>query len=326
MGGNEKDIELDLREVFSLIIKRRWMIICIIAIAIIVGSIIAIISPEPERIFFNIAIAGVLGIVISFVSVVFLEYLNKTIITAKDIETYLQLKLIGTVPEYKPLSVVLESSDSFILECYNMIGTSIKVLLSKKQRKVIMLTSAGSGEGTSTTAANLAIALAKGGNSVILVDANLRKPALHKFFGIHGNEGIVDVIQGNTNYESKVVETKVDGLDLLLGGQIPLKPVQTLSSYNMKELINKLKDEYDYVIIDSPPAAIVADATIISSFVDAVLLVCASGEVTVDAAKRAKMLLDNVNANILGVVLNKITAYTPGFYFYKKSDYYRNQN
>ena len=158
------------------------MIICIIAIAIIVGSIIAIISPEPERIFFNIAIAGVLGIVISFVSVVFLEYLNKTIITAKDIETYLQLKLIGTVPEYKPLSVVLESSDSFILECYNMIGTSIKLLLSKKQQKVIMFTSAGSGEGTSTTAANLAIVLAKGGSSVILVDANLRKPALHKFF------------------------------------------------------------------------------------------------------------------------------------------------
>jgi capsular exopolysaccharide synthesis family protein len=119
-----------------------------------------------------------------------------------------------------------------------------------------------------------------------------------------------------------IIKTPIDGLEILPSGVIPPNPSELLSSNKMKVLINKLREDYDYVLIDTPPAVVVTDAAILSTCSDGVLLVCAAGQVAKEAVQRSKELLKNVNANIIGVVLNKIRANSKGYYQYYYEDYY----
>ncbi|WP_350345133.1 CpsD/CapB family tyrosine-protein kinase [Proteinivorax tanatarense] len=214
-----------------------------------------------------------------------------------------------------------------ISEAYRTLRTNIQFSSLDKPVRTIMVTSSGPGEGKTTTSVNLATALAQTEEKVVIVDADLRKPRIHKIFKAINSSGVTNILVNDLDYKKDVIVTEVDNLDLITAGTTPPNPSEILSSQKMKNFIRQLKEDYDYVIIDTPPSAIVTDAAILSQNADGVLLVCASGQVAIDGAQKAKELLTNVNANILGVVLNKIPVDDGSYYAqYYYSDYYEDSN
>lgn len=215
-----------------------------------------------------------------------------------------------------------ENPKSPSAEAYRTLRTNIQFSNIDKEIKTIVVTSSGPGEGKSTVTANYAVTLAKNDKKVLLIDADLRKPRAHTFFNLPNINGLTNVVAESTDYKKLVQATKIEGLDLLTSGPIPPNPSELLGSKKMKAFLDTLKEDYDMIIIDSPPVGLVTDAAILSTVVDGTILVCAVGQAIKEAAANAKQLLDKVNANILGVVLNKIPLNEGGYYKYHYYQHY----
>ncbi|KJR46661.1 Tyrosine-protein kinase EpsD [Desulfosporosinus sp. I2] len=179
-----------------------------------------------------------------------------------------------------------------------------------------MITSAGPREGKSTTVANLAVSMAQSGKSVLVLDADLRNPTQHKLFGLDNREGLSVALVQEQDYRSYIRETAVSGVMVLTGGPIPPNPAELVGSKRMKRLLEEVSEQFDIILIDTPPIVAVTDPAILAQDVDGVILVMASGEVHKDYAQSAKELLDKVGAKILGVVLNKADMKTSDYYYY----------
>lgn len=203
-----------------------------------------------------------------------------------------------------------------ISEAYRTLRTNIQFSAIDEELRVIMLTSAGPGEGKTTTAINLAVAYAQADKRVIIVDADLRKPTLHHTFHISNRQGLTNVLTGQTILPSVVVNSEMETLDLLPSGPIPPNPSEILASKRMTALLEQLASEYDVVIIDTPPALAVTDAQIISTRCDGVILVIDQGRVKREVAMKAKANLEHVKARILGVVLNNVSRDSGEAYYY----------
>jgi capsular exopolysaccharide synthesis family protein len=200
--------------------------------------------------------------------------------------------------------------------------TNIQFSAIDEELRTIMVTSAGPSEGKTTTIVNLAITYAQAEKKVVLVDADLRKPTLHHTFGVSNRLGLTSVLAGQSQLADVVKSSDVPRLDLLTSGPIPPNPSEILASKRMNALLEQLSQEYDTVLIDSPPALAVTDAQIISTRCDGVLLVVDSGKVKREAAMKAKANLEHVQARILGVVLNNIDRrHGEAYYYY----YYRQE-
>lgn len=184
-----------------------------------------------------------------------------------------------------------------------------------------MITSSGPGEGKSTTATNLAVTFAQTGSKVLIIDADLRKPRLHKIFNEANKFGLSNAIMSPERSFSFLRNTKIGNLSILSSGAIPPNPSELLGSNKMKQLIKELREEYDYIIIDSPPVGLLTDAQILATLSDGVLIVAASAEVTIDALNYSKKLLEAVNAKMLGVILNKLDKGSNGYYYYNYTAY-----
>lgn len=209
---------------------------------------------------------------------------------------------------------------SLSAEAYRVLRTNIQFTNIDKTIKSIVITSPGPGEGKSTIIANLAIALAHNSKKVILIDTDLRKPNIHKLFGLDNIKGVTNVLSEDIEYVGIIQHTDIGNLDILVSGPIPPNPSELLGSNKIKLLLNELKNEYDMVLFDSPPVCLVTDATVLSTIADGVILVCAVGQTTIENAKSAKALLSKVNANILGTVLNKTVMRVD--HYKKIGDYY----
>ncbi|MDR5659935.1 CpsD/CapB family tyrosine-protein kinase [Serpentinicella sp. ANB-PHB4] len=207
-------------------------------------------------------------------------------------------------------------------EAYRTLRTNIQFSSLDNPISTIMVTGSGPSEGKSTTAGNLAVVLANAGARVLLVDADLRKPRVHKMFNLSNQTGMTNILVKDLDYKDHVIITSINRLEVLTAGTIPPNPSELLASKKMRGLIEQLKTDYDYVIIDTPPAAVVTDAAVLSRVADGVLLVCASGQVAIEGAQRAKALLENAKANILGVVLNKIPVNSGSYSQYMYYSYY----
>lgn len=203
-----------------------------------------------------------------------------------------------------------------ISEAYRVLRTNILFSSFDKPIKTMVVTSAGPGEGKSTTLVNLAVTFAQQGSRVLLIDADLRKPRIHRILMMDNSNGLTNLLSTRNDYKDYVRSCRIKNLDILLCGAIPPNPSELLMSNAMKQFIQKVREDYDIVLIDAPPAIIVTDAAIISTFVDGTMLVAASGTVERDELIRAKEMLNKVNANIIGVVLNKIDRKTSGGYHY----------
>lgn len=212
--------------------------------------------------------------------------------------------------------ITLEQTKSPISEAYRTLRTNVQFTSVDSETKKIMVTSPGPGEGKSSTAANLAVSIAQSGKSIIVVDADLRKPTQHKLFGLDNREGLSVALVQDQDYREFIKETAVPGLMVLTAGPIPPNPAELVGSKRMKRLIEELSLEYDMVLIDTPPIIAVTDAAILAQEVDGVILVLASGEVNKEFAQKAKDQLDKVGAKILGAVLNKVDMKTGEYYYY----------
>lgn len=198
------------------------------------------------------------------------------------------------------------SSKSPISEAYRGIRTNIQFANVDNNIKTILMTSSAIGEGKTTTLCNVAMTMADAGHKVIIIDCDLRKPRIHKFFEVSNRVGITDILLKGEDFKSFLRGGFHPNLEIITSGKIPSNPSEILYSNAMKNLIEKIKMEYDYVFIDTPPVIAVTDAVIMSQYIDGVVLVCSSGKTEVEMVKKAKESLAKVNANILGVVLNKI--------------------
>lgn len=209
-------------------------------------------------------------------------------------------------------------------EAYRVIRTGIQFAQAGKELQTIALTSCTPNEGKSTTIANLAVVLTQAGKSVLLIDCDMRNPTVHKNFNLSNKVGLSSCISMGTALSDAVQKTSIEGLYALTGGVIPPNPSELLGSEQMKNVLQRAKEQYDYVLIDTPPVMPVTDALIVGRFVDGMILVIASAEVKVEMARDVKNQLVNAGANILGVVLNKVRSehhgYGYGYYYYYGND------
>lgn len=221
--------------------------------------------------------------------------------------------------------ISIDSPNSPIAEAYRGIRTSIEFSNIDKKLKTICITSSHQGEGKSTVIANLAVSFANIDKKVLLLEGDLRNPSVHRMFNISNIHGLTDVLFGNRSFLECVHPTKNKNLNVLTCGATPINPSEILSSKKMKEFIESLKEVYDYIFIDTPPIGIVTDAGIVSTYSDGVVFVTGANEVDTSLAKLSKERLENVNANILGVVFNKFEVNKNSGYEYYNY-YYQEQS
>jgi len=206
-------------------------------------------------------------------------------------------------------------------EAYRMIRTNIEYTGVDQKKKVLLFTSSTEVEGKSTTVSNVAITMAHGGNRVLLIDADLRKPKLANLFRIRKQPGLTNHLVRDIPLNEVIQqETGIKNLDVITAGPIPPMASELLASNKMMDLIKQLGNQYDYVFIDSPPLLHVTDASVLASHVDGTIICIEQNVTNIEAVKAAKRSLDKVEARILGCVLTKADMRKNGYYGYH---YYR---
>lgn len=218
---------------------------------------------------------------------------------------------------------IIKSPNSPGAEAYRTLNTNIQFSTLDIKLKTLVITSSGPNEGKSTVASNLACAIAEAGHRTILMDCDLRCPKLHRIFLVSNVKGITNTMLGELSIKDAVQKTSVENLYIITSGMSVANPAAIIASSKMKSLIEVLKLNFEYIIIDTPPVIPVTDAQILSSYCDGCIIVASSGETETQALKKTKELLKNVKANIIGVVLNKIDGrkkeYYNYYYYNKKS-------
>jgi capsular exopolysaccharide synthesis family protein len=214
-------------------------------------------------------------------------------------------KLIANLDPKSPIS-----------EQYRTIRTNVQFSSIDKELRTLMITSSGPGEGKSTTAANLGVVFAQLGKKVLLVDADLRKPTVHRAFGVNNLHGFTTVLTKQATLASTVLDTEEKDLFILTSGPVPPNPAELLSSKSMEQFIEEAKEQFDYVIFDTPPLLAVADPQILANKVDGSIFVVYSGKTDIDQAKKAKDLLQNAQSKLIGVVLNHKEVKNNEYYYY----------
>ena len=280
-----------------------------------------------QRVVVGVLVGLFLGIVIAF----FLEYLDQTIKSAADVERALKIPVLGLIPIDPRGSRLVHSGrrrgglplitsaapDDPSSEAYRVLRTNV-TFVSAEQRalQVICITSPGPGEGKSTTAANLAITLAQQGAHTLLVDADLRRPHVHRSFNLVQEPGLTDILIGTSAAREAIRPNVIQGLDVLPGGALPPNPSELLGSEAMRRLLGELRAQYDTIIFDTPPALAVTDATVLGTNADAVILVLRAGETDATAAQRAVEAFRRVQTRLAGAVLNGVQKTRDRYYYY----------
>jgi succinoglycan biosynthesis transport protein ExoP len=301
----------------------------------------------PRNIQFGLLLGLACGVGLAFT----LESLDSSIRTIEEISAVSTLPTLGTIPiqgslngslrkRLKTASLELESTESALItharprseaaEAYRSLRTSILLSSYGAPPKVILVTSAVPQEGKTTISANSALVLAQRGGRVLLVDANLRRPGIDRMFGFRSAAGLSTLISGAQKFEEVAVPfADCPSLTILPAGPIPPQPAELLGSSVMKDYIARWRHEFDHVVIDSPPCLSVTDAVVLSPAADRVILVARSGRTTKIVLRRACDLLTQVNARVMGIVLNGLnTRSTEGYYYYggRYSDRYYDES
>jgi succinoglycan biosynthesis transport protein ExoP len=294
------------------------------------------VRPKPIQ---NLAIALMVGLGLGVGLAFLIEALDNTLKTQADVESLLGVPVLGLIPIIGPaqetredpkrirdrdLGVFLEPK-SLAAECCRSIRTNILFMSPDHPIRTMVVTSPSPQEGKTTTAANLAITLAETGNRVLIVDTDLRRPRLHKSFGVPNQVGVSSVIVGDVPVDQAIKRSEVPNLDVLTCGPVPPNPAELLHTEKFLKLIEDLKTRYDRIIFDSPPTSAVTDPAVIGNVVDGVILVVKGGKTTRDAAGHAKRQLASANVRILGVIVNEIdfSNSSYGYQYYNYRNYSR---
>ena len=205
---------------------------------------------------------------------------------------------------------------SVISEQYREIRTNIEYSNVDQNTKTILVTSSDKNEGKTTTVSNLAVSFANLNKKVLLIDCDLRNASIHKMFRLNNIYGLTDILAKDRAVDKCIQETELENLYVLTAGAIPPNPAEILSSEKMKNLIEDLKNIYDYIFIDTPPIGLVTDAGVLSSFIDGVVLVVKSESVEKKYLEETKKKLDAVDARILGAILNAYKSEQKDYNYY----------
>ncbi|WP_461207726.1 CpsD/CapB family tyrosine-protein kinase [Clostridium sp. DL1XJH146] len=227
--------------------------------------------------------------------------------------------------------IVKEDPKSIAAEAFRTLRTNIQYSSIDNDKKTILVTSAGPGEGKSTTLCNLALTLAKAEKKVLILDCDMRKPSVHKKMRLSNKEGLSNYLAGEVELND-IIQIFDRNVYVVTSGSVPPNPSEILSSRKMKAFIEEAKDEYDHILIDTPPVIAVTDAQVLAPIVDGVILVVASKQAEKEAVVQAKELLEKVGANVLGAVLNKADmnskkgyGYSNYYYYYGEDDHKANR-
>lgn len=213
--------------------------------------------------------------------------------------------------------VTYHDPKSHIAEQYRILRTNIQRLTPENPPRVIAITSALHQEGKTTTAVNLAVVMAQDLNKkVLLCDCDLRKPLVHKIMGIDSNRGITNIFLHDADVDSVLHTSKVDNLTILPCGHRPANPSELLGSHKMKELLNKLRSKFDYILIDAPPVLAITDAGVLASQVDGIIFAVQAWRTQREAILRSQALLTSAHAKILGFVLTNVEHFVPRYLYH----------
>jgi len=280
-------------------------------------------GPVSPRTLLNTALAGTVGAMLAVGVVFLIEYLDDTIKTPDDAQRELALPTLGTISRIARVKSLRDSLITFkhprssVSEAYRVLRTNIQFSTVGNPASALLVTSAAPLEGKTTTAANLAVVMAQAGKTVILVDTDLRRPALHDMFDLRREPGLTDLLVAERlRLNRLLIKTHIDGLRLLPSGTLPPNPAELLGSEGMKRLLAQLEEEAEVVILDSPPVLAVADASILASHSPGVLLVVDAGKTRSEACRQGKEALEKAGGRLLGVVLNKVVPRGGGYYYY----------
>jgi exopolysaccharide transport family protein len=306
-------------------------------------------APVEPNIPRNLLFALVLGITSGVGLAFLLENMDNTVRTTEQAQFISGLPSLGMIPLGSKAAAGASSSKQLVLasskeaveivtqarpqsqmaESYRALRTSLLLSSLGAPPKVIMVTSARPQEGKTTTAINSAIVLAQKGVRVLLVDADLRRPSVHKTLGMGPRSGLSNVLTGSATLQQTITVSPVlPNLYVLPAGTPPPNPAELLASTNMKQVLDELREQFDHVVVDTPPTLSVTDAVVLSPRVDAIVLVIRSGQTTKQALRRARDILMQVNAHVTGVLLNAVDLRSPDYYYYyeyqgKYTQYYQ---
>jgi polysaccharide biosynthesis transport protein len=274
----------------------------------------------------------------------FFEYLDDTVHSTEEVERVLHLPALAVIPSVGSATRrrVLSSSTALqkpngngngnsellmnvdgrspLAEAYRHLRTSVLLSTAGRAPKSLLVTSSLPGEGKTTTAVNTAISLAQTGASVVIIDADMRRPRLQNIFDMRGNEGLSSILSSDVSETDMLAMIKNDeesGLNVLTSGPIPPNPAELLGSDQMRRLLVALQANYTHVVVDSPPVSSFTDGVLISTMVDGVLLVVHGGKSSRHIVRRSKQLLNDVGAKIFGVVLNNVNLQSHDYYYYQ---------
>ena len=211
--------------------------------------------------------------------------------------------------------IVEKKPKSVAVEAYRSLRTNIQYSSFDNKYQTLVVTSANPDEGKTTVAGNLALALAQGESKVLLVDCDMRRPSIHKTFKISNTYGISDLLVGNKKLES-VANKYNDNLSIVPAGKIPPNPAEMLASKAMTAFLEEMKNYFDYIVLDTPPLQAVTDAQVLSTKVDGSLIVVRAGVTKKDAVHNAVSIINKVNGNIIGTVLNGADNSKDKYYYY----------
>ncbi len=280
----------------------------------------------------------------------FFEYLDDTVHSTEEVERMLHLPALAVIPSVGGAarrrvlpgksktaalqkvgnsngngggnSELLKNVDgrSPLAEAYRHLRTSVLLSTAGRAPKSLLVTSSLPGEGKTTTAVNTAISLAQTGASVVIIDADMRRPRLQSIFDMQGQLGLSSILSSDANEDDMLSMVRADqesGLSVLTSGPIPPNPAELLGSDQMRRLIATLQANYTHVVVDSPPVSSFTDGVLISTMVDGVLLVVHGGKSSRHIVRRSKQLLSDVGAKIFGVVLNNVNLQSHDYYYYQ---------
>ena len=285
-------------------------------------------SPIRPRTMNNTMMAAAIGAMLAVGVAFLIEYLDDTIKTPDDIVNIASLSTLGAIGHIegtigKEKLVAFFAPRSPLSEAYRALRTNIQFAAVDNPLKSILVTSPGPGEGKSTTAANLGIVMAQAGLRVILIDADLRRPILHRFFELPNGQGLTTALLDlKTPATEHIQTTSIPGLRILTSGPMPPNPAELLGSKRQLELLGGLEAMSDVIILDSPPLLTVADALVIAPLVKGVLIVVEAGATRRGMLQKAVEALLHSGGRVIGTALNRMTRRRSGYYYYQYYQYY----
>ena len=291
--------------------------------------------------------AGIVGLALALGLALFLEHLDATLKFPDEAQRYLRVPSLAVIPEFSFVGlpsygsrgssakralmngskhetdiVTTYGKYSILSESYRTLRTALLLSRAGNHPKITLITSALPHEGKTTVAVNTAVVLAHTGAKVLLIDADLRKPRCHKVLSLKNHYGLTEMLTGSANEEA-ITSTKIGNLFLLSSGKLPPSPSELLGSVKMREILETMSQQYDYIVVDSPPVMVVADSTVLSVLADGVVLVAVGGETPKQQARAAIARLQQANAKIFGFVLNKVRIHKFDYPYYHYSGMYQ---